>query len=723
MNAAHQPGAPLKIVIVGSVAAGTSAAAKARRNTEAARITLYERDHDISYSGCGLPYFVGGEVDDIDELTPRDPAWFKARYDVDVHTGHEVAAVDTGARTVTVRDLATGRTFVDTYDELVLATGVRAVVPPVPGVGSTGVFSVRTPTDARAIRSWIEDGESRGRPVRHAVVVGAGYIGLEMTEQLTARGLAVTVVEAAEHTMPRMDADMSARVDDEVRKHVRERGGDLLLSTKVTGITSDDGGVTGVDVEGGHLDAELVIVSVGVRPNTELAEQAGVGIGPTGAIAVDRRLRTSVEHVWAVGDVAESFHVITGEPVWVPLGSTANKMGRIAGDAMTGGPLEHRGILGTSIVRVFDLGVAQTGFTEAQARAAGYDVEVLHNIKPDRPEYLGGRPLVVKAVADRATGRLLGAQAIGASGADKRIDVLATAITFGADVADLFHLDLAYSPTYATTKDPVHYTGMALTNAIHGQAPLVTPAELDRRRADGERIQVVDVRSAKDRAKSSVPDSVHIPLAELRRRSGELDPALPTLTYCNKGVTGNAGQNVLRNLGFADVANLSGGNQNYQLNLRPNHLENRMPETSTPDTAPPSAKPSALFVCVHNAGRSQMAAGFLRALSDGAVEVRSAGSMPADQINPMAVEAMLEVGIDIRDEKPKILTNEAVEASDAVITMGCGDACPFYPGKNYQDWELDDPAGQGLDAVRPIRDEIERRVRGLLAELGVQPVA
>lgn len=723
MNAPHQPDAPLKIVIVGSVAAGTSAAAKARRNTETARITVYERDHDISYSGCGLPYFVGGEVDDIDELTPRDPAWFKNRYDVDVRTGHEVTAVDTEARTVTVRDLATGRTFVDTYDELVLATGVRAVVPPVPGTGSTGVFSVRTPTDARAIRAWIEDGESRGRPVRHAVVVGGGYIGLEMTEQLTARGLAVTVVEAAEHTMPRMDTDMSARVDDEVREHVRERGGDLLLSTKVTGITSDDGGVTGVDVEGGHLDAELVIVSVGVRPNTELAERAGVRIGQTGAIAVDRRLRTSVEHVWAVGDVAESFHVITGEPVWVPLGSTANKMGRIAGDAMTGGPLEHRGVLGTSIVRVFDLGVAQTGFTEAQARAAGYDVEVLHNIKPDRPEYLGGRPLVVKAVADRATGRLLGAQAIGASGADKRIDVLATAITFGADVADLFHLDLAYSPTYATTKDPVHYTGMALTNAIHGQAPLVTPAELDRRRADGERIQVVDVRSAKDRAQSAVPDSVHIPLAELRRRSGELDPALPTLTYCNKGVTGNAGQNVLRNLGFADVANLSGGNQNYQLDLRPNHLENRMPETSTPDTAPPSAKPSALFVCVHNAGRSQMAAGFLRALSDGAVEVRSAGSMPADQINPMAVEAMLEVGIDIRDEKPKILTNEAVEASDAVITMGCGDACPFYPGKNYQDWELDDPAGKGLDAVRPIRDEIERRVRGLLAELGVQPVA
>ena len=568
MNAQPSASSPLKIVIVGSVAAGTSAAAKARRNTETARITVYERDHDISYSGCGLPYFVGGEVADIDELTPRDPAWFKDRYDVDVRTGHEVVAVDAEARTVTVRDLSTGRTFVDPYDELVLATGVRAVVPPIPGVDSTGVFSVRTPTDARAIRAWIEDSESRGRPVRHAVVVGAGYIGLEMAEQLVVRGLTVTVVEALDHAMPRMDADMSARVDAELREH----GVDLRLRAKVVAITSDDDGVTGAEMEGAgverasseHIDAQLVIVSVGVRPNVELAEQAGVRLGPTGAVAVDPQMRTDVDHVWAVGDVAESFHVVTGEPVWVPLGSTANKMGRIAGDAMTGGPLEHRGILGTSIVRVFDLGVAQTGFTEDQARDAGYDVEVLHNIKPDRPEYLGGRPLVVKAVADRATGRLLGAQVIGASGADKRIDVLATAITYGADVADLFHLDLAYSPTYATTKDPVHYTGMALTNAIHGQAPLVGPAELDRRRADGERIQVVDVRSAKDRAKSAVPDSVHIPLAELRRRAGELDPALPTVTYCNKGVTGNAGQNVLRNLGFADVANLSGGNQNYQ---------------------------------------------------------------------------------------------------------------------------------------------------------------
>lgn len=556
----------MKIVVVGSVAAGTSAAAKARRNTETAQITVYERDHDISYSGCGLPYYVGGEVESIDELTPRDAAWFAKRYGVDVRTGHEVTDVDAEARTVTVRELATGEVFTDTYDELVLATGVSPVVPPVPGTSLGGVFTLRTPSDARTVRDWIE---SRG--VEDAVIVGAGYIGLETAEQLVGRGISVTVVEALDHAMPRMDADMSARVDAELRAH----GVHLLTATRVVGVepaTEDaagGGGRAGAvvvqDAQGEHrVPAGLVLVAVGVRPNLELARTAGAALGPTGAVAVDRQQRTSVPHVWAVGDVAESFDRITGEPAWVPLGSTANKTGRIAGDAMTGGDLEHRGILGTSIVRVFDLAVAQTGLTEARARAAGHDVVVVHNIKPDRPAYLGGRELLIKAVADRASGRLLGAQAVGPSGVDKRIDVLATAISFGARAEDLFHLDLAYAPTYATTKDPVHYTGMALDNAVRGTAPLISPAELERRRAAGDKVQIVDVRSAKDRARSFVPGSVHVPLAELRRRAHELDPALPTVTYCNKGVSGNAGQNVLRNLGFHAVYNLSGGNTNYQ---------------------------------------------------------------------------------------------------------------------------------------------------------------
>ena len=279
-------------------------------------------------------------------------------------------------------------------------------------------------------------------------------------------------------------------------------------------------------------------------------------------------MHTDVEHIWAAGDVAESFSVITGQPVWRPLGSTANKMGRIAGDAITGGDLTHRGIVGSGIFRVFDLTVAQTGVTETEAHEAGYQVAVLHNLKPDRPEYLGGKELVIKAVADSATGRLLGAQIVGPQGVDKRIDVFATAISFGANVADLFHLDLAYAPPFATTKDPVLYTGMALDNAVTGRAPLITAAQIVEAQARGEQLQIVDVRSGADYAKSHVDGAVNIPLGQLRARLRELDPNLPTVTYCNKGVSGNAGQNILLRSGFGSVANLSGGNKNYQAYLR-----------------------------------------------------------------------------------------------------------------------------------------------------------
>lgn len=547
----------MRIVIVGSVAAGTSVGAKARRNTEDAEIVIYDRDAHISYSGCGLPYYVGGEVAEIGTLAPRDSAWFAKRYNIDIRTRHEVTSVDAADRTLTVKDLATGESFTDTYDILVLATGVTSIRPDIPGVDVQGVFTVRNPSDAVAIREHVET-----RGVTSAVVVGAGFIGLEMAEQLVGRGIATTVVERMLQVMPPLDSDMAHRVAESLRAN----GVDLRLGSTVSAIEGDP--ASGVVLESGErIEAGLVIMAVGIRPNTELARQAGVAIGASGAIAVDERMATNVPGTYAVGDVAESFSVITGQPVWHPLGSTANKMGRIAGDAITGGELTHRGILGTGIFRVFDLAVAQTGLTERAATEQGFDVVVLHNIKPDHSEYLGGKEMVIKAVADRATGRVLGAQIVGPQGVDKRIDVLATAITFGATAGDLFHLDLAYAPPFATTKDPVLYTGMALDNALRGTAPLVTPAELDARRAAGEVIQVVDVRSARDFEKAHVAGAINIPLGALRARAGELDPSLPTVTYCNKGVSGNAGQNVLRGLGFTWVANLSGGNKNYQ-----NHL-------------------------------------------------------------------------------------------------------------------------------------------------------
>ncbi|WP_426355273.1 FAD-dependent oxidoreductase [Exiguobacterium sp. R-39] len=545
----------MKLLIIGSVAAGTSVGAKARRNSEDLQITIYDRDHDISYSGCGIPYFVGGEIADIDELTPRDAAFFKKRYNIDIHTRHEVESIDHATKTATIVNLATGERFTDTYDTLVLATGASSIVPPLPGVDHDNVFTVRNVRNADAIRSYIEQHDPKT-----ATIVGGGFIGLEMAEQLTYRGIQVTLVERLPQVMPPLDRDMAERVAD----HLEDKGVELMLGESVTALNGTER-VTDIALESGKsIATDLVILSVGVKPNTELAKQIGVEIGQTGAIAVNRKMQTNLTDVYAVGDVAESFSVITGEAIYRPLGSTANKMGRIAGMVITGEAAEHRGILGTGIFKAFDLTVAQTGLTEKEAREAGYDIEILHNIKPDRPEYMGGKEMTIKAIADRATGRVLGAQIVGPQGVDKRIDVLATAITFKAKAEDLFHLDLAYAPPFSTTKDPVLYTGMALDNAIKKTARLMTPNELIEQVTGGKSFQIIDTRSKTQFEKSCVDGAIHIPLGELRTRAKELDPTLPTIVYCNKGVTGNAAQNVLKNLGFTDVCNLSGGNKNYQ---------------------------------------------------------------------------------------------------------------------------------------------------------------
>lgn len=452
------PASPLRIRVIGAVAAGTTAATKARRNAPDADIVLYERDQDISYVGCGIPYYVGGEFEDVTTLRPRGPEWFAEKYRITVRTRHEVTAADPDTKTLTVRDLETGEESTDTWDLLLLATGASPVIPPIDGVGTPGVFPVRSIQDAVAIDAWIDE-----RAPRTAVVVGSGFIGLEMAEQLAHRGLAVSIVEMLPQVMPAaLDADMAEPVAEELRRH----GVELHLGRTVEAIEGDDA-ATAVLLDGGErLPADLVIMSVGVRPNVALAQQLGVTLGPTGAIAVDTRMRTSIPGILATGDVVENLSVLTGEPIWRPLGSTANKTGRVAGDVATGGDAEHRGVLGTGILRVFDLGVAHTGLTEAEARKQGYDVVTHTDTKPTRAGYLGGKKVTIKAVADRATGRILGAQVVGPEGVDKRVDVLATAITFGATAEDLIHLDLAYAPPFSTAKDPIHFVGMVLAAKI-----------------------------------------------------------------------------------------------------------------------------------------------------------------------------------------------------------------------------------------------------------------
>ncbi|MEC1262079.1 FAD-dependent oxidoreductase [Bacillus swezeyi] len=541
----------MKMIIIGSVAAGTSAAAKARRNDENIDITVYNADYDISYSICGIPYFLGGEVENLSSLTPRSAAWFKDRYNVDIFTRHEVTQINTDQKEVVVKDLETGKTKMDTYDALVLATGASPVTPNIPGVYKEHVFQVRTIQDTSAIDQYMKQENPQ-----KATIIGAGYIGLEIAEQLTHKGLEVTMIQRGSQVMPNLDQDMAFRVEEELRRH----GVQLFLNEEATSI--EDQSVT--TKSGQSIQSDIVILATGVRPNTKLAEKAGIKLGSTGAVAVNSKMQTNSPDIYAVGDVAESISFITGEPLYRPLGSTANKMGRIAGDVITGGDLEHRGILGTGILRVFNLAVGQTGLTEKEAKEHGYNTDILYNIKPSKAEYLGGKELVIKAVADRHTGRILGVQIVGEEGVDKRIDIFATAITFKAKAEDLFHLDLAYAPPFSTTKDPVLYTGMALHNSIQNKNRLITPGELIERMENGEALQIIDTRVEKQFKVSHVPGAINIPLSQLREIAKNLNHDLPTITYCNSGVTGNAAQNMLINMGVKEVYNLSGGNKNFQ---------------------------------------------------------------------------------------------------------------------------------------------------------------
>ena len=540
----------MKLIVIGAVAAGTSAAAKARRNSEDAQIVIYEKDNFISYSGCGMPYYLGGEVARAEELSPRDPAFFRSKYNVEIKTGHEVLSIDPVGKSVSVKNLATGDVFSDSYDTLILATGARAVTPPIPGRESSNVFTLRNINDMLRIETFLNE-----RKPGTAAIIGTGFIGLEMCESLMRRGIQVTLLEKLPQVTPGLDGDMAIRVEE----HLKKSGVAVKTGVSIAQITEN----SVILADGTEIPAGLVLLSTGVRPNVELATAAGVSLGKTGAIAVDTHMRTSLPDIYACGDCAEEFHVVTGQPVYRPLGSTANKTGRIAGDCATGGSLAYRGTLGTGIFRVLGLSVAQTGLSEREAREAGYDTVVCHSTKPDKPEYLGGKEMTIKAIADRATGRLLGAQIVGPEGVDKRIDVLATAISYGGKAEDLFFLDLAYAPPFATTKDPVLYTGMILENALHGARPLMTAQELLERQRAGEPTVIIDTRAPESYQKSHIAGAVSIPLAELRKSADALDRDAVTVTYCNKGVTGNAAQNLLLNRGFRRVYNLSGGMNQY----------------------------------------------------------------------------------------------------------------------------------------------------------------
>ncbi|WP_252244688.1 MULTISPECIES: FAD-dependent oxidoreductase [unclassified Clostridium] len=541
----------MKIIVIGAVAAGTSAAAKARRNDDFAEIVIYEKDKDISYSGCGLPYYIGGEIKNIDELTPRNPSFFKKKYNIDVFTGYEVLNINSLEKSITVKNLHTNEVFKDTYDKLVLATGASPFMPNIKGIENKNVFFLRNVQSARNIKNFIINNKPK-----NAVIVGTGFIGFEMVENLIEEKLNVTILEKANKITPNLDEDMAQYLENTLKK----KDVKIIKDTDISEISEKQVILADKTV----LDSDMVIMATGVRPNVDLARECKIEIGITGAIKVDNRMETNIKDIYACGDCIETFSLITGKSIYRPLGSTANKTGRIAGDALTGGNLRYKGNLGTGIFKLFDMTIANTGLSEKEALSEGYDIVVCHNIKPDKPSYFHGKEMVIKAIADKKTEKILGVQIIGYEGVDKRIDVFATLITYGAKVDELFHLDLAYAPPFSTTKDPVHYTGMILDNVINNRRPIITSSELENLTKKGEKVQIIDARVPKQYDEAHVCNAENMPHSSLRDDLAKLDKGITTVTYCNKGVTGNAAQNILINHGFKKVYNLSGGNKFYK---------------------------------------------------------------------------------------------------------------------------------------------------------------
>ena len=564
-----------RLVIVGGVAAGASAAAKARRTKEDIEIVLVEAGPFVSFANCGLPYYVGGEIADRNDLFVVTADLFRTRFRIDVRLETVVTAVDRRQRRVTlVRP--DGDTRELSYDRLVLATGTTGIVPPIAGIERPNVFTLRTVPDVDAIlrhlgqvhpgggdRSAEAPSEQR-RP--RALVIGGGYIGLEAAEQLRRRDLAVTLVEMMPQLMTALDAEMALPV----KAALEALGCEVILNDAIAEVREDGPRPVAVTRSGRQVPFDLGILAVGVRPNVQLAEAAGIALGATGAIRVDALQRTSDPAIYAAGDNCETIHRVLGRPVSIPLAGPANKAGRVAGanaaldlaGAAEDDPrrLEMPGVLGTAIVRVGALAAGVTGLTEAQAKREDIPHAVLY--MPGRSHagyYPGAKPLLLKLLYDPADGRVLGAQAVGAEGVDKRIDVLATAIQAGMTVRDLEGLDLCYAPPFGSAKDVAVLAGFAAANACRGIMPTITPGELLDKLAAGEPLCVLDVRMTKEWDAGHLAEAVHVPLDELRDRLADVPADRPVAVHCAGGYRSYLAQQVLLAAGRSDVSNVVGG--------------------------------------------------------------------------------------------------------------------------------------------------------------------
>lgn len=543
----------MKVVIVGGVAGGATAAARIRRLDEQAEIVVFERSGYISYANCGLPYYIGGAIEDPEELTLQTPESFFSRFRVNMKVRHEVIAIHPERKTVSVRNLESNEEFEERYDKLLLSPGAQPTRPRLPGGSLEQLFTLRTVEDTLRLKAYIQ----KKRP-KSAVLAGGGFIGLELAENLRSLGIEVTIVQRPPQLMSPFDPDMAALIHSEMRRH----GVRLALGHTVEGFVEKDGGVDVLLREEAPLHADMVVLAIGVTPDTHLASEAGLALGARGSILVNDRMETSVPDIYAVGDAVQVKHYVTGEDTLIALAGPANRQGRIAADNICGGDSRYPGSQGSSVIKVFNMTAAVTGINEITARKAGIDADkVVLSPMSHAGYYPGGKVMTIKVIFERNTYRLLGAQIVGYEGVDKRIDVLATAIHAGLDAIQLKELDLAYAPPYSSAKDPVNMAGFMIENISRGLLKQFHLEDVARLRMD-DNVTLLDVRTPAEFSRGHIDGFLNIPVDELRDRMGEIPPGKPVYVICQSGLRSYIACRILAGNGY-DCYNFSGGFRFY----------------------------------------------------------------------------------------------------------------------------------------------------------------
>lgn len=539
----------MKTIIIGGVAGGASAAARLRRLDETCEIVILERGDFISFANCGLPYYIGGAITDKNDLTLQTPESFRKRFNIDVRVNNEAVRISPEEKTVTVKNLKSGEIYTESYDNLILSPGAEPIKPNIDGIDSNIVFTLRNIPDTLKIKEYIEKSNPKS-----AVVIGGGYIGVEMAENLKEAGLDVSVVELADHLIAPLDFDMAA----DVHRYIKSKGIKLYLNNGVKAI--DDNTVI---LQNGTIDAEMIIMSVGVRPETSLAKDCGIEVNRRGSIIVDRHMKTNIQNIYAVGDAVEAEDFITKSPAFIPLAGPANKQGRIAADNICGIKSEYTGTQGSAVLKLFDMTVATTGINEKSASSAGIDYDKTYIYSGSHASYYpGASNMSIKALWDKKTLKIIGAQIVGFDGVDKRMDVLASSIRFGAKITDLANLELCYAPPFGSAKDPVNMLGFVAENIITGKMKQFFWNDVEKLPRDGS-VTLLDVRTVTEVKRGRIDGFINIPLDSLRERIDEIPKDKPVYLHCHSGLRSYIALCILKGNGY-DCFNLAGGWRLYE---------------------------------------------------------------------------------------------------------------------------------------------------------------